>query len=296
MTPPATTSPRRAVAPVLLSGVALAAMLRPALLAPVARAVVRLCAESFGFAPLLHRCPPALMAALLLGGAGLAATALMVLARQIAGQRALAMRSARLREAPTEEIARLAAQAGVGGRLAVLRDPAVYAFCAGLIRPRVYVSSGLLRALKPTEVEAVLRHEAHHLAHRDPLRLVVAALLTAMTSPFPALHTLIARACINLELAADRAALRAVPFDALAGAVLTVSRASQPRSAPPATASFTPGQARVAALLGQPVALPFNRRDIALSVVAGVSLTAALLFLALLGGPWASLCAGCLLG
>ncbi len=44
------------------------------------------------------------------------------------------------------------------------------AFTAGLVRPRVYVSRGLLRELSPAELEAALLHEAAHAERSDPLR------------------------------------------------------------------------------------------------------------------------------
>ena len=47
------------------------------------------------------------------------------------------------------------------------------AFTAGLLRPRVYVTRELLEALTSDELKAVLLHENHHRANRDPLRALV---------------------------------------------------------------------------------------------------------------------------
>ncbi|MGH7749727.1 MAG: M48 family metalloprotease, partial [Candidatus Dormibacteria bacterium] len=46
----------------------------------------------------------------------------------------------------------------------------VHAFCAGPIRPRLYLTEGLLTSLEPEELDAVLLHEAEHQRRRDPLR------------------------------------------------------------------------------------------------------------------------------
>jgi len=53
----------------------------------------------------------------------------------------------------------------------VLADERPRAFCAGLIRPRVYVSSGAIALLDGAALAAVLAHERHHASRRDPLRL-----------------------------------------------------------------------------------------------------------------------------
>lgn len=48
------------------------------------------------------------------------------------------------------------------------------AWCAGLWRPRVFVSSALLHALSKEELEVVLAHEHHHARRRDNLRQLLA--------------------------------------------------------------------------------------------------------------------------
>ena len=53
----------------------------------------------------------------------------------------------------------------------VIDVAAPVAFCAGWLRPRVYVSTALLERLSADELRAVLAHEQHHGALRDPLRL-----------------------------------------------------------------------------------------------------------------------------
>ena len=61
-----------------------------------------------------------------------------------------------------------------GRRVLVIPGAQPLAFCAGLLRPRVYVSTGALERLGEAELAAVVAHEAHHAARRDPLRLLVA--------------------------------------------------------------------------------------------------------------------------
>jgi Zn-dependent protease with chaperone function len=58
-----------------------------------------------------------------------------------------------------------------------------FAITAGVLRPRVLVSSGLLDALSPTELATVLSHEQAHQRRRDTVRLVAADTLSALHLP-----------------------------------------------------------------------------------------------------------------
>jgi len=51
------------------------------------------------------------------------------------------------------------------------------AFTAGLLRPRIYVSTALLRRVSAPELEATLLHELAHVRRRDPLRCWLVALV-----------------------------------------------------------------------------------------------------------------------
>lgn len=66
-----------------------------------------------------------------------------------------------------------------------------------------------MKALGPGEFEAVLAHERHHRAQRDPLRLAVARILSHALFFLPVLRTLTERYSALIELSADDAAVRA---------------------------------------------------------------------------------------
>lgn len=83
------------------------------------------------------------------------------------------------------------------------------AFCAGWLRPRVYVSSAVLGRLPDSELRAVLAHERHHGALRDPLRLAVSRVLCQALFFLPVLRPLHDRYADLAELRADAAALEA---------------------------------------------------------------------------------------
>ena len=110
-----------------------------------------------------------------------------------------------------------------------------------LVRPRIVVSTGLVAALSPEQLSAVLAHERAHLRGRDPLRLAVVRRLAVRRFYLPLLSGLRRRFVVGLELAADRAALERVGVAALAGALLRVLDATPPG---------------LAAGFGEPSALP----------------------------------------
>ena len=86
-------------------------------------------------------------------------------------------------------------------------DPAPRAFCAGLLRPRVLLSTGAVRALGDAELAAVVAHEAHHARRRDPLRLAALRVAADSLAFLPAVRPLAARYAELLEIDADRAAV-----------------------------------------------------------------------------------------
>jgi Zn-dependent protease with chaperone function len=95
------------------------------------------------------------------------------------------------------------------------------AFCAGLLRPRVYVSTGALQCLGDDELAAVVAHEAHHAARRDPLRILIARAIGDAYS----LGALPRREQALAELAADAAVVRTRGAAPLASALLAFDAA-----------------------------------------------------------------------
>jgi Zn-dependent protease with chaperone function len=101
------------------------------------------------------------------------------------------------------------------------------AFCAGFLRPRIYLSEGALLQLDRAELQAVLAHELHHRERRDPLRILVARALAAALFFAPVLRSSSERYAALGELAADEAAIRNTgDRSALAAALLRFSDAA----------------------------------------------------------------------
>lgn len=162
----------------------------------------------------------------------------------------------------------------------LIADPQPRAFCAGLLRPRVYVSTGAVAMLDDEALEAVLAHEHHHAHRRDPLRFAVGRVLIRGLFFLPELEDLVERQRALAELSADESAANAAPGSrsALARAMLSFSDA--PGSAE--GAGIDP--ARVDYLLGESPSWRFP----ALVFVAAASVPALLAAVAVLAGQLAS--------
>jgi Zn-dependent protease with chaperone function len=143
-----------------------------------------------------HLClshPPAavggLLGALLLGLAGVHGHfALWSQARTwLAGRRLLRLLPLASTQGPAADVRLLAAQAPLS-------------LSAGIFRPAVYVSSGLLAVTSPRVLSVILEHERAHVRRRDGLRKLLASLLGA--AHFPATRRLL---LADLSLACEQA-------------------------------------------------------------------------------------------
>lgn len=236
---------------VLTLGVLLVALTRVDFGAPTLGELAAACGRW-----LLPHADPASLAVLAIGGLGTAAIVASVRAavRQLAATR-LFQRRLRV-------IGRMAGAPDV----ALVDSPTPEAFCAGFLRPRVYVSTGALAALSEPELVAVLAHERHHARRRDPLRLLIARTAAEGLFFLPVLRRLAERYAALAELAADDAARHATGGPkALASALLVFD--SHPSSA---AVGISPQ--RIDYLLGAPV-----RWELPALLLAGSAVTLAAL-------------------
>src|SRR6202042_615319 len=107
----------------------------------------------------------------------------------------------------------------------LIDDAQPRAFCAGLLSPRIYVSTGALALLDDAALSAVLAHERHHARRRDPLRLAAGRVLARAVFFLPELGDLVERERALAELSADESAVGDSPANrsALARAMLSFS-------------------------------------------------------------------------
>ncbi len=265
----------------------------PTLLAPLGRAYVAFCARYLTNAPFGHHYPPLLFAFLAPVGIILLTCIAIVWVRQLAGQRHLDRVLSARRSRSDPRLHRITSIVGEESDVVITTDTRIYAFCNGLIRPRIYLSRGLLDLLAWEEIEAVVRHELHHARRRDPLRFLVSRLARQSAVLFPLLATFDDRVRTNAELAADQAALARVSFDALAGALVKVMRADPLTDHRIILAGLSPTDVRVMALLGRPVSVSYHPHDVFVSLGFAFGLIALLASLAAQSLPLPPACDAC---
>jgi hypothetical protein len=169
------------------------------------------------------------------------------LARQLRAQRAFTTRLPVVREAVVH-----------GHAVRVVPGRRLEAFCAGLLRPAVYVSEGTL-ATGDAEVRAILAHEEHHRGRRDPLRLLCARMVSDALGPLPPFAALAQRETALADLAADAATVAALGDRAPLASALVRFEAVAPE--------------RVDRLVGatRAVAIPSALLIAAAAIVAGIA-------------------------
>ena len=181
-------------------------------------------------------------------GAGAIGLAWVLRAAWLMGRTALALRGLLVVETPPR-LARAASDAGIADVTCVDGTAAV-ALCAAMFRPRILVTTGLVDSLGSDELEAVLRHENAHAAHRDPLRRALRRAAADVLVFLPIVRWWADRGAERDELSADRAVLTVLGPAPLARALLAASWVPGGATA----AAFTDSaEARVAQLLGEPV-------------------------------------------
>jgi hypothetical protein len=147
---------------------------------------------------------------------------------------------------------------------------------AGLFRPTILVSRGLLARLSPRQLAVVLHHERAHAARRDILRQLLARASASLLHPAPRARLLQALDLAAEQCCDEQAALCVHDRLCVAETIVRVERALQDV---PSSAALTVGfgglavEARVSALLDRPKAT---------GGVAPLALPLALLLLAVL--------------
>ncbi len=87
-----------------------------------------------------------------------------------------------------------------------IRDVRTVVFCFGLWRPKVCISSGLIKMLDKGELEAVLLHEYHHLISREPVKMFAIKYFQSIFFFLPGIKAGVNKYLTYSELAADERA------------------------------------------------------------------------------------------
>ena len=155
-------------------------------------------------------------------------------------------------------------------------------FTLGWWKPRIYVSSGLLRACTASDLDIILQHERAHQQRRDNLRLLVARLCCAV-QPAAISRRILSDLQVVTEEACDFRAAERFGNVAVAETLLKVKRllTAQPASVPQDAMAFAERdvETRIKSLLNASGRVSLQGWQLGLLLCAG------LLALALMVGP-----------
>ena len=95
----------------------------------------------------------------------------------------------------------------IQGNVVVFTQVKPQAFCFGIRKPKIYISTGLIRLMNANELAVILRHEKYHLEHKDTLTLLLASAIRSLFPFFPVVSDFIRVYRTDREIAADNAAI-----------------------------------------------------------------------------------------
>ncbi|MEK7785372.1 MAG: M56 family metallopeptidase [Chloroflexota bacterium] len=196
---------------------ALALILLRSGMEPLLALIVTACSRTVN-ETIAHRAELGRLLLLLPLGFGLASAAAEALRLMLATRRWIAA-LAPLQCPPNRRLRRLMQRCDLTDTVVLVRTDHPLVFTHGVINPRVWLSTGLMRALNDDELEAVLRHEAYHVKVHDPLRILLVRCLSRMLFFAPAARDLCETYALAKEIAADSYAARAM------GGTLPLARA-----------------------------------------------------------------------
>jgi len=116
-------------------------------------------------------------------------------------------------------------------RIECVRGESPVAFCAGIVRPTVFISEAAVAGLSDSELLAVLHHEGDHARRHEPLWRTARTAAAEVLTFLPIVTWWSERQIALSELSADAAAERMVGRSALAGALLLMTAPAIPLAA-----------------------------------------------------------------
>ncbi len=128
------------------------------------------------------------------------------------------------------KLVRTARAAGLQ-RVECVRAGSPVAFCAGILRPTVFISEAAVAGLSDSELLAVLHHEADHARRYEPLWRAARTSAAEVLTFLPIVSWWSERQIALSELSADAAAERRVGRSSLAGALLVMTAPTIPLAA-----------------------------------------------------------------
>lgn len=90
----------------------------------------------------------------------------------------------------------------------LIKSQKPFAFCLGIFRPKIYISTAMVTLMDKTELEAILRHEKYHLENKDTFVMLLASVGESLFPFLPLLTDLLRNYRIEREVKADYEAIK----------------------------------------------------------------------------------------
>ncbi len=123
-----------------------------------------------------HSLPSLLVILLLL----VFSTGIFIFTIQIMKSRLLIVRLSKKKMPSSRKIDVISKSLGIVNKIDIVRDDRCLSFCYGFFKPRIILSSQLIKILTEEELKAVLIHENYHLKNLDPLKIILGQIATSM--------------------------------------------------------------------------------------------------------------------
>lgn len=160
-----------------------------------------------------------------------------------------------------------------GVDLSIIERSEPLAMTLGLIRPRVYISRGLIEKLTSSELQAVIAHEQAHQRAYDPLVTALMSVVAAALKWLPGARDWMAAAYSLRELAADATATNGYRTTAaLSSAFIKLSDST----IHPALSAFSPNRDRLEKLLDHQWTSPRRWWNWSAAMIVGLFIVAGL--------------------
>lgn len=104
----------------------------------------------------------------------------------------------------SSEIQKLSLKHDLHRKIKVIVDKRPLAFCLGFLHPQIFVSTGLVKIMKKSELEIILLHEKYHLINSDTRILFILNTLKHLFIFFPIVSDLIDSFIKQKETLADK--------------------------------------------------------------------------------------------
>lgn len=83
-----------------------------------------------------------------------------------------------------------------------------FAFCLGILRPKIYISTKMVSLMSLSELEVILRHEKYHIDNKDTFVMLLASVGKSLFPFLPFISDLLRNYRVEREIKADREAIK----------------------------------------------------------------------------------------